>query len=181
MVENIFCPLFYHWLGEELPGVTVFLDYEVETGASWPRSLGQALSQSRVLVPLLSRQYFSSSWCQLEFGHMLAREAKCGFRTAGRASGLIVPAHIHDGESFPARAREIQAAQLQLYTNVRLSRESRTEELLSEEIRRWVPDVAEAIRAAPIYDDSWTDLAVQQFVCQFAAAEASQDLPPKLS
>lgn len=179
-VGNVFWPLFNHWLGEEIPGVTVFTDYDIETGVSWPQKLGQALSRSRVLVPLLSRQYFSSPWCQLEFGHMLAREVSCRFRTAQSPGGLIVPAHIHDGDSFPARAREIQAAQLQQYTNVRLSKESRTEELLSEEIRRWVPHIAAAVRAAPPCDDAWTNIAVQEFLQQFAVVEPLQMLPPKL-
>jgi len=178
-VQNIFLPLFRHWLGEEVPGVTIFIDYNIETGASWPRGLGHALGRSRVLVPLLSRQYFSSSWCQLEFGHMLAREAKCGFRTSTRPMGLIVPAHIHDGDSFPACARQIQAAQLQHYTNVRLSKESLTGELLSQEIRNWVPNVATAIRGAPDADGSWSDLAVDEFVKQFAADEPLQKSPPR--
>jgi hypothetical protein len=179
-VENIFWPLFYHWLGEEVPNVKIFIDHDIETGDAWPQKLGQALGRSRVLVPLLSRQYFSSPWCQLEFGHMLAREERCGFRTAQNPRGLIVPAYIHDGDSFPPRAREIQAAHLQPYTNVRLSKESPTEERLSEEIRRWVPHIAAAVRTAPQCDELWMNIAVQEFVQQFATVEPVQMMPPKL-
>lgn len=179
-VRDVFSPLLYHWLGEEIPGIRIFIDYDIETGVSWPQQLGQTLSRSRVLVPLLSRQYFSSAWCQLEFGHMLAREAKHSFRTAQHPSGLIVPAHIHDGDSFPACARQILAAQLQPYTNVRLSKGSVTEELLSEEIRRWVPDIAAAVRDAPAIDQTWAELAVQEFVEQFAVSEVVQTLPLRL-
>lgn len=178
--KKIFYPVFTHWLGEELPDVRVFIDYQIEIGTSWPIQLGQTLSRSRVLVPLFSRQYFSSPWCQLEFGHMLAREASCNFRTANRPGGLIVPAHIHDGDSFPQSAREIQAAKLQPYTNIRLSKASETEERLSDEIRNWVPDIAKAIHAAPPFDEAWTGLAVQEFVQQFAAAEPKQTSPPTL-
>lgn len=179
-VQGIFLPLFSHWLGEELPGVRIFIDYDIETGALWPQRLGQALGRSRVSVPLFSRQYFSSPWCQTEFGHMLAREAACNCPRNEHPTGLIVPAHIHDGESFPAHARQIQAAQLQEYTNLRLSKESRTEELLSDQIRRWVPDIAAAVNAVPPCDDQWMNLAVEEFVQQFAAAEALQTAPPKL-
>jgi hypothetical protein len=36
-VRDIFMPLFSHWLGEELPrDAKVFVDYEIETGDSWP-------------------------------------------------------------------------------------------------------------------------------------------------
>lgn len=111
---------------------------------------------------------------------MLAREATCNAERNEHPTNLIVPAHIHDGNGFPARARQIQAAQLQEYTNVRLSKESRTEELLSEQIRNWVPDIATAVRAAPPCDDQWTNLAIEEFVQQFATAEAVQSAPPKL-
>lgn len=179
-VQNVFFPLFAHWLGEEFPNVSIFVDYEIETGDSWPQRLGQALGQSKILVPLFSRQYFSSPWCQLELGLMLAREANCGFRTAEVPSGLIVPAHIHDGENFPACARAIQAAQLQAFTNIRLSKQSLTEERLSEAIRNWVSDVAAAIRSAPPHQDAWTALAAEAFIRQFATGEAKQTLPPSL-
>ncbi len=179
-VQSIFYPLFAHWLGEELPGVKIFIDYNIETGASWPQRLGLALSQSRVLVPLFSRQYFSSPWCQLELSLMFAREASCGFRTAERPGGLVVPAHIHDGENFPQRAREIQAAKLQPYTNVRLARGSATEEQLSERILQWVPDIAAAIKASPPHDSAWIRLNVDEFVRRFTGGDATQAVPPNL-
>jgi hypothetical protein len=179
-VKEVFYPVFCHWLGEELPNVTVFIDYEIETGTSWPQKLGQALGRSRVLVPLFSRQYFSSPWCQLELGYMLAREAKCGFRTAANAAGLVVPAYIHDGNAFPQHVFGIQGAQLQQYTNPWLSQRSLTEELLSEAVRAWVPDIAAAVNASPPHDDSWTGMAVSNFVQEFANSEPRQDSPPTL-
>jgi hypothetical protein len=180
-VREIFRPLFDHWLGEELGRAhNVFTDYEVESGVSWPQRLGQALGGSRVLVSLLSRQYFSSPWCQLEFAHMRAREVKCNLRTAHCPGGLIIPAHIHDGQDFPKFALEIQAAQLQQYTNVRLAKGGLTEEQLSSEIRKWMPDIVQAINSAPGYDPTWAELAVRDFVQQFAAPEPVQSVPPSL-
>ena len=38
-VNTVFRPLFDHWLGEEYPGVEFFIDYEIETGDSWPQRL----------------------------------------------------------------------------------------------------------------------------------------------
>jgi hypothetical protein len=179
-VRNVFRPLFAHWLGEECPQVRIFIDYEIESGDAWPERLGKALSESRVLVPLFSRQYFSSPWCQLELSQMAAREKKCNFRTANNPRGLIVPAHIHDGNGFPAGARAIQAAKLQEYTNIRLAKGSPTEERLSEEIRGWVPDIANAITCAPPHDDEWTQLAVEAFVNQFKLGDSKQTVPPSL-
>ena len=180
--NEIFRPLFYHWLGEELGrDPRIFSDDDIETGDSWPERLGNALGKSCVLVPLFSRQYFSSLWCQRELAHMFARESRCNYRTAECPHGLIVPAYIHDGRDFPHNVRMIQGAQLQKYTNVRLSKGSPTEERLSEEIRNWVPDVAKAIDGAPQYDPDWMVLAVQSFLEEFAATEAKQLVPPRLA
>lgn len=180
-VNDVFRPLLYHWLGEELGSEPhIFVDRDIETGDSWPARLGHAIGHSRALVPLFSRQYFSSPWCQRELGLMFARESRCNLRTSEWPHGLIVPAHIHDGQDFPQRVKGIQGAQLQPYTNVRLARGSQTEELLSDEIRKWVPDIANTVRRAPEYDPSWATLAVQSFMDEFASPIPVQRVPPSL-
>jgi TIR domain len=179
--REIFRPLLYHWLGEELGrDPRIFVDYQIETGDSWPERLGNALGCSRVLVPLFSRQYFSSPWCRSEFALMRAREARCNFRSPACPGGLIVPAHIHDGKDFPESVRSIQGAQLQPYTNVRLSRGSITEERLSDEIRNWVPDIAGATNRAPDHDPAWLTIAAQEFLEQFLLSAPKQLVPPSL-
>lgn len=179
--HDIFRPLFYHWLGEELGrDPLIFLDTDIEAGDSWPNRLGNALGRTRVLVPLFSRQYFSSPWCRREFAQMRQRESLLNIRTPENPHGLIVPAHIHDGNGLPAMARDIQAAQLQRYTNVRLSKSSFTEERLSEEIRDWVPDIAKAINRAPACDPAWVTMAAEGFVEEFLAVTPQQLEVPRI-
>jgi hypothetical protein len=110
---------------------------------------------------------------------MFAREAACGLRSIEKPMGLIVPAHIH-GHKFPKRAQEIQAAQLQLYTNPWAAKESVTMERLAEAIRAWAPQIAAAVQSAPPHDDTWTSLAVDEYVREFAAEEIKQTVPPSL-
>jgi hypothetical protein len=69
----------------------------------------------------------------------------------------------------------------QQYTNVRLSERSRTEEMLSTEIRNWVPDIARAIDRAPAFDPKWIKLAVAQFLTQFDGPGPTQMVPPSLA
>ena len=180
-VENTFLPIFKHWLPEELGyNGEVFVDTTIETGDDWPLKLAEALSQSRVLVPLLSRQYFNSNWCTTELSLMMAREEKCGFSCINHPEGLIVPAHIHDGDDFPQEIKRIQAAQLQKYVNIRMATRSETEEKLSESIRIWVTDIAKAIKRAPEYDPLWQHIAAEKFVNQYLMQQSTQTNLPRL-
>jgi hypothetical protein len=180
-VREKFMPLFIHWLGEELgEEAQVFFDQTIETGTSWPHALGTSLARSRVLVPLWSRMYFSSNWCVTELAHMRMREEYGGFRTAERPYGLIIPALIHDGNDLPASIRDITPAHLQECANVRLAKDSAMEEELSNRIRNWVPDIAQAIRRAPEYTPQWNRLGVESFIKELKANPPRQSLPPTL-
>jgi hypothetical protein len=180
-VREIFLPLFSHWLGEELGrNAQIFVDHQIETGDSWPQRLGSALGQSKVLVPLFSRQYFASGWCQRELQHMLSRERAFGFRTTEHPNGLVNPAYIHDGNDFPSQVRHIQAASLQAYSNVRLAKNSPTEEQLSEAIRDWVPNIVHAIGSAPECDPRWAEQAAAALLEQLCLTDPVQTSPPRL-
>src|SRR5450755_2382085 len=71
---------------------SIYVDDQIESGASWPVSLGTALGGSRVLIPLWSGNYLSSVWCTEELSHMLGREREAKLRTVERPHGVIIPA-----------------------------------------------------------------------------------------
>lgn len=165
-VSQKFMPLFKHYLGEELGCIPkIFFDVEsIETGISWPARIQNSLARSRVIVPLFSKQYFSSEWCRHELAHMLARENKCGFATRECPEGLIIPAKIHDGKDFPFIIKNIQCLSLEHCSNVRVAKGSPREEELSCLIEKWMPDIVSAIERAPEYDKSWQELLFDEIV-----------------
>lgn len=180
-VHDIFIPLLDHWLGEELGrDPEIFVDQRMESGSAWPYDLARAHGTSRVLIALWSKQYFNSAWCVTELSLMREREVHCGLGTVAQPGGLVVPASIHDGDSFPADARIITYRELQEYTNVRLAQNSPTEERLSDSIRDWAPDIARAIDRAPAFDPAWTGLAANAFMVRFSTPAAQQTQVPSL-
>jgi TIR domain len=40
--------------------VHIFIDEQIETGSTWPAHLARAHTRSRLLIPILSRDYFRS-------------------------------------------------------------------------------------------------------------------------
>lgn len=183
-VELHFLTIFKHYLGEELPGAEdrVFIDKEgIRPGDSWPFRLQKALTQSKVLVPLWSPQYFNREWCKKELAHMLARETHCQLRTQVRPEGLIFPAALHDGNSFPEITKNIQYVGLQEYSNVWVARNSVKRESLAECVKIWVRDIAWAVNRAPIFDPTWEDLSCTEFLNKIQCNPSDQSEIPSIA
>ena len=79
---------------------------DIKYGDNWKNELKKAIPYSRCAMALCSPEYFRSKYCMLEWKSFSDRA------TAAEAD-LIVPASIHDGESFPPFARDIQVGELQ--------------------------------------------------------------------
>lgn len=72
---------------------------QMRPGHSPLERITEALRASKCLVCFWSPRYFNSKWCQLEWRTFLERGRQTN-------SSLVLPASIHDGESFPLEARE---------------------------------------------------------------------------
>lgn len=180
-VKEQFLPLFEHWLGSELgEDCRIYIDQNMEKGVSWPYDLASALSCSKVLVPLWSKEYFYSKWCKAELAHMLAREKKCKFRTPLNPGGLIVPAVIYDGDDIPNCISHISYLGIQDCTNIRMHKDSKTAEELSLKIKTWVPSIANAINLAPPYNSEWGNLTSDEFLQLFKSSKPKQSQLPSL-
>ena len=115
--------------------VKVFVDETIEDGASWPNHLAMNLSRSRIMVAVLSRDYFSSDWCRLELALMHHREKSKNFRCAANPWGLIVPVVIDDGNCFPPEVQAMQGEQLHAFANPFIRPDSTKQEAMAEVLR----------------------------------------------
>jgi len=176
-VSKIFVPMFRHWLAAEI-GETprIFYDTEqIETGQSWPYQLASGIASSKVMVCLWSNEYFSSTWCQAELGHMLARR-----EFTKQDSGplpLILAVLIHDGENISPDLSDIQRLSIQDYANPWLAPDSHRAEELSRRIKKLSGHVAHALQRVPECDPCWPDLAVESFVQLFQYRVQQRDVP----
>jgi hypothetical protein len=64
----------------------VFADADLPSGADWDRALRGALSHTKVLMPVLSADYFQSAWCARELETFLHRAHLTGSR-------VVLPLH----------------------------------------------------------------------------------------
>ena len=165
-VERLFYPMLKHWLDTTLGHESkVYLDTLFEkTGQSWPHKVASALSASKVVVCLWSKEYFDSDWCKAELSHMLARRAY----VAGKDEPppLILAVLIHDGEDFQddPELGTIEQFPLQHLSNPWMTEGSPNAEALSEALRKLADHIALALENVPNFDPAWPELARDQFL-----------------
>jgi hypothetical protein len=167
-ITEHFVPLLELRVGFELQRKPVtFLDDQIETGKSWPASLGTAIGASRILIPLWTGNYLASVWCAEELSHMLGREEEEKLRTLERPHGVILPAFIHDGERFPPALTHITRFEIQRTFNVRMARNSARAEELDDALTAQAPSIAACILNAPAWRKTWPARAAATFFKRF--------------
>lgn len=151
-IEQHFQPLLAHYVALELGREPlIFRDDQIEAGAAWPVTLGRCLADSRVLIALCTKLFFSSDWCTLELSAMLARN-EARDRSALK---LVVPIILHDCDVLPGRLADIQHVRISQCFNVRMQRDSYRAEQLADELSRLAPAIASAIVGAPRWRRVW--------------------------
>jgi hypothetical protein len=168
-------------LRPRLGNVSIYTDESIETGASWPHHLALHLSRSRLMVAVLSRDYFQSDWCRLELALMHHREQLTKFRTPENPSGLIIPVVIDDGESFPQEVKAMQGEPLHKFANPFIRIDSPKQEDLAEVLKeKLCPIIEMALTKVPGYDPAWEQLAHKQFENMFRIVAQRQTTVPSL-
>jgi|APMed6443717190_1056831.scaffolds.fasta_scaffold02420_5 hypothetical protein len=169
-------------LGVRLGSVNIFIDEAIEDGSSWPNNLARRLSRSRLMVAVLSRDYFHSEWCRLELSLMHYREKINNLRNEDNPYGLIVPVVIDDGDCFPPEVQMMQGTKLHAYANPFMLPNSPRQEELAEELRnKYCSSIEHSLQRVPLYDPEWEKLAHDKFEEMFKIQVQSQKTLPSLN
>ena len=164
-----------------LGNVRIFVDNQIETGTSWPAYLARAHARSRLLIPVLSRDYFNSDWCRLELALMHYREKLVGYRTPAQDNVLILPVIIDDGDSFPPEVQNMQGERIHQFAITCMCTNSQRQEDFAAHLKQWCPRIEQALQTIPLYDPAWEALAHQQFNQMFQIRVATQKTLPGLT
>lgn len=167
-VDGTFMPMLRRELSDALGRpAQIFHDRRLQTGAAWPEELAVALADSRIMISLLSRQYFGSEWCKAELSQMLARRKAVG---GCPLAPLIIGGVIHDAGKLPGELDSIQRFSLERYASPDLTERGPRWEELSFAIRELARHAGEAIERVPPHDPGWRSLAVSEFKAVLADA-----------
>jgi len=180
-VDEIFLPMLTDIISLELgKNPSFYIDSDIDTGSAWPYAIADALSKSKVIIPLWSVTYLDSIWCKCEISHMLSREAKTGFKTMDKNIGLVFPTIINDGETLPISLSIAQKAEIQYYYVPFMDPNSKSAEELYKMLRPYGVSIAKSIKNAPDWENDWRIEANNEFYNLFnQSITPQQTQPPK--
>jgi hypothetical protein len=163
-VNDIFLPMLNDIISLELGyEPTHYIDSLIEAGSSWPLSLAEAISTSKVIIPLWSVTYLDSVWCKSEISHMLAREVKTGFKTIDNNIGLVFPIIINDGENLPINISISQKIEIKEYYVPFMDLNSKSAEELYKILRPYGISIAKSIKKVPKWQSDWKIETMNEF------------------
>lgn len=140
------------WLTQELHrDASIFIDQEdIRSGHKWREKIADSLKKSRCLVCLWSPLYFESKWCVAEWESFV-------YRSEQFDRELIVPARYFDGEYYPDLAKDVQSRDFSPYTfnSPRFWDSELALEFEQKHLREFAKEVADAIKSAPEFSDSF--------------------------
>jgi hypothetical protein len=135
------------WLQRELGRpANVFIDEQVPVGTDYVNHLAQMLVESKVMVALFSKDYFSSEWCVHELDLMIDR---------AKGNDLIIPIVVHDGEVIPDALGRLNYADFIEFANPALCNAGPLYVEFWTAIAKLAPRIGSAIDAAPPFDARW--------------------------
>ena len=160
-----FMPLFSYFVREEIAAECgrlperIFFDqtdvsaasrtfdqHGIEPGQQWRDALAQAIKTSRCLVALWSPMYFFSEWCLIEWESFRLR--------TGGGQPLVIPMRVHDGESFPKPAKDLQAPDFSDFVIIGPGfKQTKAYPEFQQKLRGFARAVAKGVAQAPAFAD----------------------------
>ncbi|NUT48578.1 MAG: toll/interleukin-1 receptor domain-containing protein [Saccharothrix sp.] len=141
------------------PTPTVYVDRTMARGVHWPSSLRHALRHSKVMIQLLSPQYFQSKWCLAEWHSMLERERMLGLATAERPQGLLYPILYSDSDNFPLEGKLRSWQNFKALANPDPPyQETREYVEFHREVNRVAGDLVQLLQQVPPWRPDWPDV-----------------------
>jgi TIR domain len=147
----------------------IFIDDQTPIGTNFVNHLASALARSKVMVALLSKDYFTSEWCIHELDLMMEK---------AQGYDQIIPIVIHDGNTIPDAVALLQYTDFRDYAIPALRDAGPLHAEFWAKLVGLAPRIGNAVETAPDFDPSW-DLAFRQRLTNvYNALKIGARVPP---
>lgn len=181
-VRKLVVPMLQDYIHDQLGGKdTVFDDQQLRDGAYFDEQLYEKLSESALLVPILTAAYFESEWCRREFAAMREREEHLGFRKNGDTRTLIIPIYLSGRRSFPERYRTMQCTDFWEYNNPDLAEGTVRRAEFNDAIRRWSDELVHAWERTVPWQENFRTMRGEAFFPDLDPTSQPVEAPSMIS
>jgi hypothetical protein len=179
-VKNVFVRRLDSYLQLEIGRLEISVDYQIQPGADWAANLKRRVARSKVMIPLLSADYFHRDWCRLEMALMFERERQAGLEGHNDNYGLIIPVRLGDGVRFPELIARVQHQPFDDFADPDLPQGSPRASLFNQSVQALAKYVAGTLHRAPECCDDWANFTGDAFFDLLAPKPPPPPRPPRL-
>lgn len=180
-VKDTFLPRLQAYLELEVGPVAISVDYQIAAGAQWSPNLHRRVARSKIMIPLLSANYFHREWCRREMALMFEREKALSLEGRDENYGLLIPVRLGDGLTFPDLIGRVQYIDFEDFADPdmpsgspRATEFNRRLKALAQTIGRTLPSVP------PDCSADWNSFTGDLFLDQLRPKPLPPPLPPRL-
>lgn len=180
-VKETFLPKFEAYLELEVGPVVVSVDYQIQAGARWDPALHRRIARSKLMLPLLSANYFHRDWCRREMALMLEREKSLGLEGRDDEYGLLIPIHLGGGPTFPDLIGRVQYLDFEDFADPDLPPGSTRAAEFNSSLRRLAKVIARTLPNVPANClDQWEEFTGDDYIGQLCPKPLAPSKPPRL-
>jgi hypothetical protein len=180
-VRKTFVPRLKGYLELEAGSLEIFVDDQIQTGARWESVLKRKVARSKLMLSLISAEYFHREWCRKEMALMLEREDTLGLVGHDDNYGLLIPIRLGDGDSFPNLIGRIQHHDFEAFADPDLPAGSLRASNFNQNLKKLAKTIARTLPQAPgCCDTSWESLTGDVFCSQLESKPLPLPVPPRL-
>jgi hypothetical protein len=180
-VRNSFLPRLNAYLQLEVGRLEISVDYQIEPGAQWGTNLHRRVARSKLMLPLLSADYFQREWCRREMALMFEREKSLGLQGRDDNYGLLIPVRLGDGLTFPELIGRVQYHNFEDYADPDLPSGSERASKFNESLRKLAQTIARTLPRVPHEcSEDWHSFTGDEFYNQLCAKPFPIPQPPRL-
>jgi hypothetical protein len=178
-VRDIFLPRLVAQLEAEVGGLNVSVDHEILPGAFWDSNLKRRVACSRIMVSLLSANYFHRDWCRREMALMMERERHLGLEGCDENYGLLIPVRLGDGSTFPDLVGRVEYHEFSDFADPDLPRGSERASNCNFSLKKLAQVVRRTLLKVPDWCESWQNFTGDDFF-QRLGPKLPPNRPPRL-
>lgn len=180
-VKEVFLRKLQFYLESEVGRLEVSVDYQIQAGTLWGPNLERRVARSKLMLALMSANYFHREWCRREMALMFEREKHLKLEGRDKNYGLLIPIRLGDGNTFPELIKKVQHFDFEEFLDPDLPVGSERASKFNMGMKELAQTIARTLPQAPrSCNDAWRHFTGKKYLRQLCAKRLPKPQPSRL-